>query len=186
MTTTLDGPGEPIERRQASIAVRGTDLREQVLVKTNRRLCTRNEDTQECNLFATPHLIHVTTPLIVNSFRSFSTTKLVIMMTLTDAQQKASDCVSLWWKVSWASGNLSKPGKRSNSRKNFVSCQLRQPFELVSYGISPLQHYTMIRACRKSGLSETSEKKAVLININICARILAPALCRPSCFESSA
>jgi hypothetical protein len=55
-----------------------------------------------------------------------------------------------------------------------------------SYGISPLQHYTMIRACRKSGLSETSEKKAVLININICARILAPALCRPSCFESSA
>jgi hypothetical protein len=55
-----------------------------------------------------------------------------------------------------------------------------------SYGISPSQHHTMIEHAEKWSIRNIRKKKAVLININICARILAPALCRPSCFESSA
>jgi hypothetical protein len=48
---------------------------------------------------ATPNTCNRTTTF--DSSRLFSTTKLVIKMTLKDAQRRVLDCVDLQWKVSW-------------------------------------------------------------------------------------
>ena len=68
-----------------------------------------------------------------------------------DAQQEALHCVNLWWKGSWASGNLVKAWKgEATPERILFHASFGSHSSSFSYGISPSQHYTIHdRACRK-------------------------------------